>query len=279
VTARRRPPKYKENNGEDDEDNKAAPVAKPAIIVDADDEDDEEDDEPPPENFAADEKLGRTFGNSAGVEGKSKLVREIQEEERKAKERSEKQQRDAKETAPSSSSSEQEKATTGIRFGRIDRAVAKNLDKYGETDVDELMATIQDLCQSTSPLGKCMDYVHEDLATMNKELDKWKLEYQDQKDILQREKELNQAAVEELELKLKQLDADVADEIQRTRQCKARIIKHEARIKELVTYVCTATYDPQELIDICERGLRERELQGEQKTSSSSSSSERKADD
>jgi TRAF3-interacting protein 1 len=32
---------------------------------------------------------------------------------------------------------------------------------------------VQKLCQSTNPLGKCMDFVHEDLAAMAKEHDRW----------------------------------------------------------------------------------------------------------
>ena len=233
VTARRKPPKYKENTEEDAK----APVAKPAIIMDNDNEDD--DDEP----VAAEEKgFDDAKISAAPAQGKSKLVREIQEEERKAKEKSDKA---ASESKPAAAA---EKTTSGIRFGRIDRAVAK-ADKYGDTDLDALMATIQTLCQSTSPLGKCMDYVHEDLSTMNKELDKWKLEYRDQKDILDRERDMSLEAMKPLHMKLKDLDDQINHEIQQTRDIKARILKHEARVKELVMMVCTATYDPQDLIN------------------------------
>lgn len=44
------------------------------------------------------------------------------------------------------------------------------------------------MCQSTNPLGKCMDYVHEDLATMGKEYDRWQAEYRGKLDTLEEQK-------------------------------------------------------------------------------------------
>jgi Microtubule-binding protein MIP-T3 C-terminal region len=34
---------------------------------------------------------------------------------------------------------------------------------------------IQSLCQSTLPLGKCMDLIAEDIAMMTSEKDKWQV--------------------------------------------------------------------------------------------------------
>eukprot|EP00611_Tribonema_gayanum_P011708 TRINITY_DN2205_c0_g1_i1.p3 TRINITY_DN2205_c0_g1~~TRINITY_DN2205_c0_g1_i1.p3 ORF type:complete len:112 (-),score=22.68 TRINITY_DN2205_c0_g1_i1:1275-1610(-) len=46
---------------------------------------------------------------------------------------------------------------------------------YSDTDVEKLRGAIQGLCQSTNPLGRCMDLVHEDLSLMNAEMDKWQV--------------------------------------------------------------------------------------------------------
>ena len=38
------------------------------------------------------------------------------------------------------------------------------------------MEGIQLLCRSTNPLGKMLDYIQEDVDSMNRELESWKLE-------------------------------------------------------------------------------------------------------
>ncbi len=38
-------------------------------------------------------------------------------------------------------------------------------------EIDSLRSAIQTLCQSTNPLGKCMDFVTGDMETMNRELE------------------------------------------------------------------------------------------------------------
>ena len=56
----------------------------------------------------------------------------------------------------------------GSRSKSQKSAAPKNID------VNTLRIGIQKLCQSTNPLGKCMDYVHEDMEMMKKEMQQWK---------------------------------------------------------------------------------------------------------
>lgn len=82
----------------------------------------------------------------------------------------------------------------GIRLGRLkkDGVSGKSGGKasvvFGESEIESLRSSIQIMCQSTNPLGKCMDYVHEDLAVMNKEYDRWQAEYRGKLDALEDQK-------------------------------------------------------------------------------------------
>lgn len=45
-----------------------------------------------------------------------------------------------------------------------------------QKEIDKLRVSIQTLTRSANPLGKVMDYVQEDLDSMQKELQRWKQE-------------------------------------------------------------------------------------------------------
>jgi TRAF3-interacting protein 1 len=108
------------------------------------------------------------FGVVADMaEGASNLVREIENEAR--------QGQDAKNGEESKSDGK-----SGIRLGKIkktaDAKTKKSMSTWSEQDIEQLRVSVQRLCQSTNPLGKCMDFVHEDLTSMSKEYDRWQTE-------------------------------------------------------------------------------------------------------
>ena len=57
-----------------------------------------------------------------------------------------------------------------------------------QREIDKLRTSIQTLTRSANPLGKIMDYVQEDLDSMQKELEKWKAENKEHALALKREK-------------------------------------------------------------------------------------------
>lgn len=59
-----------------------------------------------------------------------------------------------------------------------------------QVELERLRTSIQVMCQSTHPLGKCMDYVHEDFGIMNKEYEKWQAEYRSKADLLEEQKKV-----------------------------------------------------------------------------------------
>ena len=194
---------------------------KQAIMIDNEDDDAADD-----EN--EDMSGGGSAINTADIltmDGKSKLVRQIQEEERSATKTGEKEGN----------------TKEGIRFGRIDHAVATCKSKLPEANFLELQRSIQILCQSTNPLGKCMDFVHEDLFAMMKEYDKWKHDYK--KCILDLEIEFRETkeVTKPLEVKLREFDDKVLDAQRCMRSIKARVLKQEERITELLRVSSVST--------------------------------------
>jgi len=165
TTARRRPPKVKDNIKQLDLSGAgasgAAPAAKPTahIIVDGAgglDSDDEAD--------AKSDGLGSSVVVDS-AEGASKLVRDIENEARGGEMKGEEKAEDP---------------AKGIRLGRIkktaDAKSKKSMSSWSEQDIEALQSNVQRLCQSTNPLGKCMDFVHEDLTAMSKEHERWQHE-------------------------------------------------------------------------------------------------------
>lgn len=128
TTARRRPPKYKEKGLEvemnDAKNSNDVLDTKTTIMIDGDNGDDEDPgaDESLHGN-KADARYGLLTDDALAASGKSKLVREIQEEERAAAKKVDEEKDDG---------------SGGIRFGRIDRAVAGSKDKLSEADLQEL---------------------------------------------------------------------------------------------------------------------------------------------
>ena len=49
--------------------------------------------------------------------------------------------------------------------------------------VYQLREAIQKLCRSTDPLGRSMEYVHEDMSVMKRELEQWKNDYAKRHDV------------------------------------------------------------------------------------------------
>lgn len=213
TTARRRPPKYKDKLDEA-ESKEADATVKTAIMIDGDHDD---------EDHTSADSGSNALSEVLMVDGKSRLVREIQEEERLR----------AKTTEDGSTNT-----SGGIRFGRIDHAVAGDKSKVGEADLFALQRSVQILCQSTNPLGKCMDYVHEDLSIMNKEHEKWEQDYKTHFDALQAELKITNETTQPLKLRLKEFDEKITDKQKNMGSIGARVLKQEERISELLRMVC-----------------------------------------
>merc|ERR1711988_1859366 len=166
------------------------------------------------------------MGGANAAEGKSKLVQDILKE-----------QQDAKNAGAAVEGDDAKKDDKGgIRLGRLKKTGADKNKNFGLTDADleQLRAAIQVLCQSTNPLGKCMDYVHEDLGLMNRELEKWQSEARKYTDELEGEKEKTEAMLHPLRLEMTEVDEKVKEELAKIASLKAVIHKNDERISDLL---------------------------------------------
>jgi len=218
-TARKRPPKLRDNTNEVN-----VKVQTPTVAVMMDGQDDSDDSEGENENVTSSNTLRGETDNSGF---KSKLVRDILDEEQK--ESSQQNEEEAK-------ASESTSKTGGITLGKIGRGLKVGGSKTasGAIDVDKVRNAIQQLCQSTNPLGKCMDFVHDDLSIMAKELEKWKSEYRKYCDALEEEQRVTAETVQPLKSKLSSVEDTIKDEINKLASIKSSIARNDQRIAELL---------------------------------------------
>lgn len=220
TTARRRPPRVRDNAQQVEAEKK--PVMAVGIMKEGEESD--SDDEPP----AAGEPETKTedvFGNGAAAGGAGKLTRDILD-----------QQRAAESKNKANAAQQEQPRSTGIRMGRIKKSRG-TAGSYSQVDIEKLRSFIQKLCQSTNPLGKCMDYVLEDIESMKGELGAWKADYRRRCQELETEKELTRDEIVPLQQELKAADMRIEDEIAKINTVKAKIAKNDARTQELLRMV------------------------------------------
>lgn len=81
-----------------------------------------------------------------------------------------------------------------------------------QAQLDELRRQIQTLCQSVNPLGKCIDFVREDVDAMNKELTRWRAAYTEYTEELETERKSTERIVEPLQNQLQEVEAQIAEQ-------------------------------------------------------------------
>ena len=90
---------------------------------------------------------------------------------------------------------------------------------------------------STAPLGRCMDYVQEDLAQMQKEQGKWSASYRSNIDAFTEAQKRTQQEIEPLNAQLLSLDDQLADIKEKINSKKLSISKNDQKIKQLLRAV------------------------------------------
>ncbi|KAF6116686.1 TRAF3 interacting protein 1 [Phyllostomus discolor] len=101
-------------------------------------------------------------------------------------------------------------------------------------EIEKLRVSIQTLCKSALPLGKIMDYLQEDVDTMQNELQLWRSESRQHAQALRREQSITDGAVEPLRAELAELEQLIRDQQDRICAVKATILKNEEKIQKMV---------------------------------------------
>ncbi|CAK4370757.1 unnamed protein product [Aphanomyces euteiches] len=234
TTARRRPPKLKENVKEvgrlvrDDKVTPTVGLMKDGDNADSDDENDGAKDADHSNNNHARDKLqddGATHG---------KLIRDILKDQSAADEANRKTKEDEDEQKDNNGS--------GIRLGKR-RKSFKEKTKGGTStaaEIQELRLSIQRMCQATNPVGKCIEYVFEDMDAMARELEGWKKEYEVKCRVLDEEKKRSEDALQPLMLQLVEVEEQIKEQVHKINALKATIAKNEDKTLQLLRMVVTS---------------------------------------
>ncbi|XP_050407050.2 TRAF3-interacting protein 1 isoform X2 [Patella vulgata] len=121
-----------------------------------------------------------------------------------------------------------------IERSAMSDAARRKQREHVQKEIDKLRSSIQSLTRSANPLGKIMDYVQEDLDSMQKELEKWKSENKEHALALKREKGVTDRAIEPLKAQLSDIDQAIKDQLDASAAVKANIIKNDQKIEKML---------------------------------------------
>lgn len=123
---------------------------------------------------------------------------------------------------------------TEIERPKITDAQRMKQRQQVQKEIDKLRVSIQTLTRSANPLGKVMDYVQEDLDSMQKELQRWKSENKEHALELKREKSITDKAIEPLRAQLTEVDQAIKDQLDLIAAVKSNIIRNDQKIDKML---------------------------------------------
>jgi len=218
LTAGRKPPKITSKVKEQKEEpGMQAPVAQAPQLITEGMMGDEED------MFLAEEAPKPAEMLSAGGD-QGKLVRELMQEKEKAI----KEKEEPKEAAKESSGG------GGIKMGKLRQPKTASASSYAEVDVEKLATLAQSLCQTVNPLGKSVDMIYQDIASMSKELDMWRSEHRNATERQQVEREATEKEMAPMHQKVAALDDKIAEKQAQITAIRARIHQNDLTIQNLL---------------------------------------------
>jgi hypothetical protein len=222
LTAGRKPPKItsKVKDQKEEPGMQAAPAPTAAMLIS------EGLDEPDDDMFVTEDVQQQMppseMLNAGGDQGK--LVRELLQE---------KQQQEHRPVAEETNIAD-EKTQSGIRMGKLKRKKDDANLRYSEVDIEQLSSMTQQLCQTVNPLGKSVDLIYQDIASMSKELDQWRAEYRGATERQQVEREQTEKQLAPLHQKVAAMDDQIADMNSKVAGIRSRIQNNDSVIQQLL---------------------------------------------
>jgi len=107
-------------------------------------------------------------------------------------------------------------------------------------EVSTLRQSIQTLCQSSNPLGRCLEYVQEDLEAMGKELESWRSQRHRRAGELAEEEASTTSALVGAKAELEKVEELIREKHAQIRFAKAQIIRNDAQVERLLSQVVRA---------------------------------------
>ncbi|XP_066992920.2 TRAF3-interacting protein 1 [Anabrus simplex] len=110
-------------------------------------------------------------------------------------------------------------------------------------EVERLRTSIQTLTRAANPLGKLMDFLQEDVDTMQRELRNWRIMNNDLRKQLLEEERKTELSIEPLKARLKELNEKIDLKLDEISSVKARIMENEDSIHK--NAIATVDMDPE----------------------------------
>lgn len=112
---------------------------------------------------------------------------------------------------------------------------------YSEDDIEYLRKSIQALCQATNPLGKSIDFVTEDIDSMVKEYEHWKLDFAESQAKLEEQQRITEQTIQPLQdVTLAQLEERIREEKSKIQNIRSQIIRNDNTIQNLLQSVISS---------------------------------------
>ncbi|XP_036396770.1 TRAF3-interacting protein 1-like [Megalops cyprinoides] len=134
------------------------------------------------------------------------------------------------ETSPSSPKSKAKGAPVSETAHRKERDLVSR-------EMERLRSSIQTVCRSALPLGKIMDYIQEDMDSMQNELQAWRRENQEHAHALLQEQRVTDSAVEPLKTELTELEQLIKDQQDKICAIKCNILRNEEKIQKMLSSI------------------------------------------
>lgn len=140
---------------------------------------------------------------------------------------------------------EQEKNINMGRLRKKDKAkeekdkVISATGELTEKELDLVKSMIQSICQNTAPLGKSIEFINDDIESMNKELVHWRKQYNASKAKMQNELKITEEALLPVYDKLGEIEEQIKDQKGKIQTAKAQILKNDSTIRDLLLSVVT----------------------------------------
>ena len=129
------------------------------------------------------------------------------------------------------------KKHTDIQRSSVITAQQKKERELVVKEIEQLRMSVQKLCQSTTPLAKIIDYIQEDMDSMQNELQAWKKENKLHAIRIKEEDSITAECIEPLKTELEGLDQNIAQYRNQMSATKANIIRNEEKIQKMIVAV------------------------------------------
>uniref|UniRef100_A0A9J8D8U5 TRAF3-interacting protein 1 n=1 Tax=Cyprinus carpio carpio TaxID=630221 RepID=A0A9J8D8U5_CYPCA len=134
------------------------------------------------------------------------------------------------ESSPSTKSKEQDRSLVSESSRKKERELVAK-------EIERLRSSIQTVCRSALPLGKIMDYIQEDMDSMQNELQTWRRENKGNAQALLQEQRITDSVMEPLKAELAELEQLIKDQQDKTCTVKSNILKNEEKIQKMVSSI------------------------------------------